>query len=167
MYCTGRGSSPFSRHRELFFRFFSAGRTFAVKAFFQRSTASVVPHCRQRTSTNVRVISRWTCLLHCNNCANQYKSQCSRMRNAYPRPATLANFVFALIGLYISCAPRPIETYFLTIIHIQLQFLHTAPLPSCAPPVISSPNALSLNGISGRCLIGIFVAEFYLYPLQR
>jgi hypothetical protein len=36
------------------------------------------------------------------------------MRNAYLRAATLADFVFALIGLCISCALRPMDTYFPT-----------------------------------------------------
>ncbi len=56
---------------------------------------------------------------------------------------------------------------FLPIVAIRRRFLHTALIPSLAPPVISFLDALSLNGMSGRRLNGIFVAKFYLYPLQR
>ena len=92
---------------------------------------------------------RWTCILQCNKCGNLYKSRRSCVRNWYPRAATLADFWFALIGVCISHAPRLMETYFLTIVAIERRFLHTTPLSSHAPPVISSPHAYLLNSASG------------------
>ncbi len=97
-----------------FFVFFGGKNLRREGDFFNAPQQDFVPHRQQRTSTDVRVIPRRTRLLHCDNRANHYKSQRSWMRNAYPRSATLADFVFALIGLCIYWAPPPMDTYFPT-----------------------------------------------------